>query len=289
MNNKFELKKNHMTINCDGGMGNRLNSLIGGIWTSKKLNIPYTITWPPNNACGCYFHDLFDTTTPVTTQGINSLFENNIKNIFLIHKNHTKFELKRWYKMNEDSLKQLLTEDDHIVYYHDQIPELITNKDIINILSGLKIQKHILEEINNFCLNNKIDSTVQGVHLRLTDRSHEINVNDLYNIVLSQPDNKFFVCSDSLEWESKFSLLDNVFCYPKTEYVTTLISGKWRNTVTDQEGRISEYNVNRSRNSVIQAFIDLLILSKTSILATNKNSTFLKIAYLYNSMWGEVK
>ena len=285
MNNKFELKKNHMTINCDGGMGNRLNSLIGGIWTSKKLNIPYTIAWPSNNACGCYFHDLFDTTTPVTTQGINSLFENNIKNIFLIHKNHTKFELKRWYKMNEDSLKQLLTEDDHIIYYHDQIPGFITNKDIISILSELKIQKHILEEINNFCLNNKINSTVQGLHLRLTDRSDEINVNEFYNRVLSQPQDKFFVCSDDFDWESKFSSLDNVSTYQKTEYVEKNIPGKWRTKVTDQEGRISNYNVNRPRNSVIQAFIDLIILSKTSIISTNKNSTFLKIAYLYNNIY----
>jgi len=280
----LKLEKNQITINCDGGMGNRLNSLIGGIWVAKKLNRPYVIVWPSNSACGCLFHDLFDTTTPVINQGINALFKSNIENIFLIHKNHTKFKLNKWYRINEQSLKELTTVDDHITYYHDQIPPFVTSDDIFNILSELKIQSSIRSEITKFCIDNKINPTTYGLHLRLTDRSHEININRLYNDVLSQPNKKFFVCSDDLDWESKFDALANVCTYKKTEYVEKLIPGTWRTTVTDQEGRVSPYNVNRPKDSIIQAFIDLIILSRTTMIDTNRQSTFLKIAHLYNNI-----
>ena len=43
------------------------------------------------------------------------------------------------------------------------------------------------------------------------------------------------------------------------------------------------FNVNRSKESVIEGFIDLLILSRTKIIVES-HSTFLKFAKLYNKI-----
>tara|TARA_R110000851_G_scaffold318615_1_gene482588 strand:+ start:2348 stop:3208 length:861 start_codon:yes stop_codon:yes gene_type:complete len=280
--------KNQITIFCDGGLGNRLNSLIGGICTAKKLGRTYIIDWPSNNWCGCFFHDLFDTTIPVVTYGINELFKNNIENIFMIHKNQTEFKLDRCYIPNERSLKEISNKEDHIIYYHDQIPPFVTKDDIINILSEIKIQNSVRDEIIKFCIDNKIDSTTCGMHLRLTDRNMEININGLYHHIISNPGMKFFVCSDDKETESKFNLLNNVCTYKKTEYVQNLVDGTWNTVITDDSGRSFPYNVNRPKDSVVQAFVDMLILSRTSMMDTNKYSSFLKMARLYNNVTIEV-
>jgi hypothetical protein len=97
------------------------------------------------------------------------------------------------------------------------------------------------------------------------------------------PQTNFFICSDSLETEKKFDILNNVIIYPKNSYVTKLVDGSWNDLTIDNEGRQMKFNVNRSRESVIEGFIDLLILSKTNIVV-NSHSSFLKFAKLYNKI-----
>ena len=55
--------------------------------------------------------------------------------------------------------------------------------------------------------------------------------------------------------------------------------GGWRDTVVDDDGNEYSFNIERSDESVIDAMVDLLILSKSTILNTSE-STFLKTALL---------
>ena len=78
----------------------------------------------------------------------------------------------------------------------------------------------------------------------------------------------------------KFTQLDNSFSYKKKKYVEKLTNdGEWRDTIVDDEGNEYSFNIERSDESVIDAMIDLLILSKSTIMHTS-DSTFLKTALL---------
>ena len=79
---------------------------------------------------------------------------------------------------------------------------------------------------------------------------------------------------------TRFIKNDNAFAYPKVKYVEKLTDdGGWRDTVVDDDGNEYSFNIERSDESVIDAMVDLLILSKSTILNTSE-STFLKTALL---------
>ena len=81
----------------------------------------------------------------------------------------------------------------------------------------------------------------------------------------------------------KFNQLENTVVFPKTQYVEKLKDGGWNDLTTDNEGRVFNFNVNRPKQSVIEAFIDLLLLSRTQILV-NSVSSFLNFAKLYSKI-----
>ena len=47
-------------ILCDGGLGNRIAGLLGGLITADRLKLEPLISWPRNNWCGAAFDDLFE-------------------------------------------------------------------------------------------------------------------------------------------------------------------------------------------------------------------------------------
>ena len=71
---------------CDGGLGNRLNSLMGGLIAADKLACDPIICWPVNNWCGCAFEDLFETSYKIIDQGVTDIFLDDDK-IYLTHDN----------------------------------------------------------------------------------------------------------------------------------------------------------------------------------------------------------
>lgn len=53
--------------------------------------------------------------------------------------------------------------------------------------------------------------------------------------------------------------------------------------IKDKENRQFSFNVDRNRESTIQAFCDLLLLSRTDIIKMS-DSSFLKISQLYSNL-----
>lgn len=272
-----------LIIFCDGGLGNRLGVLIGGILTSKKLNRVPILCWPENTWCGCSFTDLFDTEYKVLNLNINDLFSQNINSKFMIHENQTNLQLEQYFPNLENIDILSKTEDETIIYYHNSTPPYFTQEDVLSVLSSFNIKNDIRNKVVEFCNKNKIDSNTLGIHFRKTDFQHFLNEEESLNYIGSNSETKFFICSDSFETEEKFSILSNVVIYPKTAYVGKLKEGTWNDVITDNEGRQFNFNVDRSKEAVIEGFIDLLILSKTNILVES-HSTFLKFAKLYKNI-----
>lgn len=272
-----------ITIFCDGGLGNRFGVLIGGLITADKLNAEPIICWPENSWCGCAFTDLFDTNIQVISDDINTLFGNNLDKVFLIHENQTKFNLEKVVPHSELNIEQLLSYPSDIIYYHNQVPPYYGISKVVNKLNSLKIKDSILQEVNRFCVENGFDQNTCGVHFRKTDVPIGLNDDEVYQHILSNPTIKHYICSDDKETEMKFKQLNNVYSYPKSSYVEKLKDGGWNDLTTDLEGREFNFNVNRPKQSVIEAFVDLLILSRTKIVV-NSVSSFLNFAKLYSNI-----
>ena len=119
------------------------------------------------------------------------------------------------------------------------------------------------------------------MHFRKTDFRNNYNESIYESIITTKNDELFFVCSDDMETELKFLQFPNVITFPKLEYPKKLIEGKWNDTIVDSEGRMFSFNVNRSRQASVEAFVDMLILSKTNIIETNPDSTFFQFANYY--------
>jgi len=264
-------------ILCDGGLGNRLSSLVGGLILARQHSLIPVIAWPENNWCGAGFRDLFDSADrTVTNHNVFQVFEHNLSNVFIIHENQTHFKPDRCYAHSPDSIQQAVAQTGDLVYYHNKIPAYFSQDQVVQELEQLNISKHVANCVQEFCESNHIDNTVAGLHLRKTE-NFNLNEDSLYQQVLTTPAQRYFVCSDDQSTQERFAQLPNVCARPKTNYVEKLIPGDWYESTTDTDGRQTKYNINRNKQSVIEAFVDMLILSQTWIRPTVKSS-FLNFA-----------
>lgn len=269
-------------IFCDGGLGNRLGALTGGLVTAELLDCEPVISWPQNNWCGCKFSDLFVPDICNNTDNIFQIVEKNMQNIFILHENQTNMILQHQFEHSLANIDLVKTLEQDIVYYHNKIAPFLTREQVVHRMEKLKIKKNIYDKVNVFVQANNIDDSVTGLHLRKTDMIG-LNEEKFYKTVLANPQQRYFVCSDDFETEKKFAQFPNVMIYPKRYYAKKLKKGDWRSSVQDTDGRPSKYNVARGSRSVQQAFVDLLILSRTNIQFTIKSS-FSLFAGIYAEM-----
>jgi hypothetical protein len=268
-----------MIIFSDGGLGNRLNSLIGGLIAAEKLGCTPVLCWPVNNWCGCPFEDLFVLNLEIIDKGINDIFLDDDK-IYLTHDTQPGKVFNNKFDHSVESLNIIREMSQDIVYYHNKIPGYFLQDDIIKQLKTFKIASNILLQAKSFCKQHSIGKNIKGVHLRKTDHGRQIDSDQMFENILNDKKSGYFICSDDKDTEDKFNELKNVLVYPKTSYVEKLIDGGWTTKIKDSEGRIFPYNVDRSKQSVIEAFVDLLVLSRTNIIIRNKSS-FLGWAKIY--------
>ena len=270
-------------IFCDGGLGNRFGVLIGGLITADSLNMEPVICWPENTWCGCSFEDLFDTNIQIIKSDINELFSNNLDKVFLIHENQTSLKLNKVFLHSENSLDIIDKLSEDVIYYHNQIPNYFDLSKIIDKLNNLKIRQDIINSVKLFSKECDIDKKTNGIHFRKTDVPNQLDEGKIYELIVQNANTKYYICSDDKDTEIKFSILKNTVVFPKTEYVKKLKDGGWNDSITDKEGRVFKFNVNRPKQSVIEAFIDLLILSRTQIIV-DSTSSFLNFAKLYSNI-----
>lgn len=271
----------NLYIHCDGGFGNRFNSLVVGLSLAKIGKFEPIISWPSTNVCRATFNDIFENEYQIVSNRLEH-YSNELKKYeFVMHENQLLWNISNTspYKFNKISdlvhfLKQ--SNKENLFYFNNLIPNY---QDIdLSIISELIFKFQYYETAYNSLPTNYI-----GVHLRSTDFPQgSINFDKIY-LDIQRSDAKYFVCSDSLEIETKFSKLENVFIFPKKKYVEKINSNcEWvvtKGYIKDEFDKPITYNVERSSESVKEAIIDLLILSKSDIMKTS-NSTFLNTAIL---------
>lgn len=274
MNNKT------VYIICLEGLGNRLFSLIGGLYWAKKTRSAIKIVWHKNSECGCNYSDLFCAFNDcvitlsefrrdllkikcATVAGFNHQVDALKNDIFLksINTRNIFNDLK-----NPNNLQEF---DQILIYSYVSLPIYINVKLATKLLSLVKIKNNIVKRASSFIEKNNVNTDIEGFILRKTDADNFIDIYKIKNYVLKQNKN-FFIMSDEKHIEDTFKVLSNVLCFIKKHYV---VYNKKRGILI------------RSKQSVIEAFISLLIASRTNIKDVTKNkSTFTKIALLYKNI-----
>lgn len=269
-------------ILCDHGLGNRFGSIIGGLRIAELTNSEPIICWPKNNWCQCDYEDLFEHKFKVETNDFSLFLVNKIQEYQLPYFFLGSFNndlSKKIYGYTIQEINELNQHNSHLFYSNCKIPktDMISKTDVIRLLSSIIIKKEILTEVKNFCKKNFINRATIGIHLRKTDTPKTADENCIFDEIKNTPSINYFLCSDNDETEAKFKTLPNVKIFQKQSKVFKIIEGDWRQSVVDQQGNNFLFNINRPKEQIIDALIDLLILSRTNIQRKSK-STFCTIA-----------
>lgn len=231
---------------------------------ANSLNLNYKISWPINNQCHCPLSELFE----YQFDQFNEVTENlNFISSYIDNSNDP---------FSFTSLNQVLSYSKNInkdiFYCSFNIPLWVLNTGMYDIINTkLQFKYMIRRYAEQFIKLNKLQN-FYGLQLRKTDHWQELDETFFYNLIQHNKNKQFFVTSDEKEVESKFSKLPNVVTHNKSEWVTKIKSDEpW-----------SPLNLHRSKISVLDAAVDLLILSRSEILNTNINSNYLKLAVILN-------
>ena len=268
-------------ILCDHGLGNRLASLIGGLTIAKRFNFLPVICWPTNNWCYAEFTDLFDLNFDLADNNFSQSIVEQIQELGLHYFFISTFR-DNCISTNRIGFDDIATTNEDIIYSQCKIPKgKITSEDISSALSSLKIRKKILKKVRSFCDVNEITAQTVGIHLRKSDSNHIINDDEIFEEIKNSPHRKYFICSECKETQNKFSQLANVCVNYKDTEVKKITDAEWRDSVIDKTGKTILYNIERPKEQIVDALIDMLLLSRTNISKRAK-STFLSGAQYYS-------
>lgn len=258
-------------IHCNGGLGNRLNALASGLLAARIGGWEPVIDWKPNDNCAAGLPDIYDR--------LPCAYDENLPACDWPLMTHMDWAGRICFPHTDASLQALKGRD--IEFTHHNIHWGDTDA-VRGAMTGFTVQPAIRDYALQFVNEHRIDHSVLGLHVRATDAKYR---NTLHNASLREaqkPGRRCFVCSDEAAVEAEFAALgEHILILPKTHYVEKRVDGDWR--IDPPDGLAHHcYNVRRTRESVIEAFADLLVLSRTWIRANS--SSFNEWARVYAGM-----
>jgi hypothetical protein len=272
-------------IYCDGGFGNRLNGLVSGLLFAGIAGLKPVAVWPCNNWCGALFGEIFENSDIQVIERELATYVPEKGNFhFFMTEDHLRMGVPNLSPLAVSALPeviQYLHSDGRDVFYHSPlIPPYLEPAWVSAQIRLLKICGSIKTQAVQFMEKAGLRNPFYGLQIRKTDFGAGGADDDaLFELVRMARDKRFFVCSDDKGVEARFQKLPNVAIYEKQAYVEKLVAGDWTALAADHSGRVYPCNVNRSAQSVIDAVVDLLVLSHSEVIKTS-NSTFLNAALL---------
>lgn len=265
----------NLIIYCDGGLGNRINSLITGLalYDTGLFN-KCSISWPASEHCMASFFNLLEINgIEVNENPLDGIKAENNK-IKAVVQDKTDAELLSvsWHRAIDFSDREAFIDYifsdsniDTFLLYTGLLPSWL-DRDINEQARlfkkySVRINNDILLCAKDFIENNLPGTGYYSIHLRRTDNPIGYTSRECSEILFKNPLDSFFICSDSKEEKLKYNVFSNVIL---TEFHNDVIkkdhSLAYRSPIVDSMGRRSEYNVVRSKMNVVEGFIELIIL-----------------------------
>ncbi len=274
------LKK--LIIFCEGGFGNRLNSLYSGM--ALGINCDLEVSWPINHYCGADFNDLFKTKDfQVNNFNIEELIRRYPNSAIFSHRKLN--ENQKWFNLN------LYLNKSKLIKEMDGCDIVIFTTPLWLFYTPLSFRRSFLNMVSfneQVISESSIATQKRGnvaLHIRGSDYGHsERYFNIHYQIIKFYSKVTFNVFTDDEEIIIKFEKLNNIiFVTKKNNLPEKLITNQSWNYQTDTSHQNNSYNIIRNRDVSIVGVRELLLLSRYSIIIPNSRSTFLFNALLYSS------
>lgn len=269
------------TVLCDGGLANRLNALLFALVLRQKFGHDWRIAWPVNNWCGAPLEALFEPPLPHDDTSLTQLRRQGRQRM-LMQENQLDFPadrlvLHRTLAGYDDYRAHLDGAPDGVVHFHNLVPPWVPEADVHAALRQLRPAADVTARAWAFVQAQRIDRSVVGVHIRKTDFGGAVDDDALFAAVRRSP-RRHFVCSDDAEVNRRFATLPNCAVFEKTQFPEKREKdAAWQHWTRDDDGRAFPFNIERGATAVVEGLIDLLILSRTELVATSA-STFLATA-----------
>lgn len=245
---------------CPAGLGNRIKCIISTIKSCDETGAKPYVYWPLNDACGCKFEELFESSMPIKEIGRSEL--DGIK-VAVYNKDA---EINKSWKFKYNHVAEMDFQyhklpRDWIVDFLPYVCEICPKEDIEDTAKAF-VNKH---------KKSFSRAEVIGVHIRKGD--YKVSFDGRQNISKEEdfiermrcllevnPDYKFLLCTEDKETEERFRLRfgsNRIIYFPK---------------------RFRDRN---DTNGVKEAFVDMLLLARCPIIIGTFLSTFTELAW-----WG---
>jgi hypothetical protein len=275
-------------VYCDGGFGNRVMSLISGTRLAHLFQRDVVVIWPSNHWCNLAFEEIFETPNLTVRNNLCNELANEGQFLGILHENFFSKNLL-WFKSRNPLIVLLCLNYIHqkkILFSTNRLEKYARKESfLVDFLGGLNFQDAILSRAKDITLPIVSQyGSYKCLHIRRTDFPEQKSLGIYLKIVEDHPNEVFFVCSDEQDTESVFQRFPNVFFNPKKYYPERLVEGDWTTNIFDDQGNAFPFNVNRTKGSVIESIIDLLILGHGDLsLNPDTKSSFFAVAKLLST------
>tara|TARA_E500000331_G_scaffold357022_1_gene417239 strand:- start:4882 stop:5874 length:993 start_codon:yes stop_codon:yes gene_type:complete len=320
-----------LIIDCGGGTGNRLQNMINGFYFKEKYNYSKMyFAWRNQWSFTGRYEDFFEKTREFEV--IEELDKDYPPSIWhsgnIFPKGYTQEDFTTIIPTNTPCMVHLMEGDiNAIIKESDIFPQMGSPKALEIIKNHMPgPSEKVLGIVTDFMESNQLETdNYVGVHIRRTDKLGQGPADNYYetqisNILNSNPDTKFFICSDDpfVEKKLKQKFPENVtfrqkrpedaprpmlgsfepglnfIPYNKTldEKLESICSSAntnppewWLEERTIKPGK-QLYNAIRTEASVLDAIVDFFILSKSGRMLNSVGTFFAmasRISYLRKS------
>ena len=280
-----------LLIYCDGGFGNRYNALISGLAAAELLGCEAVAYWPVNNWCGAEYREMFAVDPGARDVNLIDLKGEAPGWLILSHDLRNAEYLgvpfvSAYGFAGEAGFAEYCRKDGRdIFFYPALVPPWLSPERVAAAARRLQIHPGLVQAADAFIEEN-LPESFYGIHLRRTDLVLGYTDAEVDEIVSRHPERRFFVCSDSADSEAGAARHDNVRVRGKQCYVERQAGGKgWCDVTLDDSQRAYASNVTRNAQSVREALVDLLVLSRSTIVGKS-GSTFLNVARFLGELAG---
>lgn len=270
---------------CDGGLGNRLNSLVCGliVWKKDFQDTEFIVVWPINRYCGAHIESLLNVHKIDEFVGHNVVVQldlsaiSAIKNYIILAHDQKGFDgsFTNVLSINGISRERLENKDSHtrhFLFSTPLLPFFIKFKDAMIAADFIEPSGMVKDQIQH--KKSKIGTKRIALHLRGTDYGFSAFYFDIFfNFIRSFSFLRFQIFTDDKCIIERFSKLRNAYFFDASDLPEKFDpNSNWSHRTSQ------EYNVSRNDLSVINGFSELLVLASLPKIITSR-STFLYNAF----------
>jgi hypothetical protein len=255
------------------GVGNKLGSLFSAVILTEKFNKKLFVLNVNTNIGSVNLNSIFDFDYPYKDFSSFIEIDQLIDTSIPIYTTKS-FNFKRKCLSHDSFNKYKLP---HSFLYLSHKPRDISLANLNIFLQKFKINSKVKDQIDEFVQNNGLNKDVYGLHIRASDfPDRNENINYAKKFIESNQNKKIFICTDEKQVENDLSLYKNVFFRKKESYTKKLnIQSSWNEQQFDKKYDTINFNCSRDNECSIDAFIDMILLSKTNLSSSrNCGSTF---------------